>query len=137
MKPWPYSYIMIATHNQNKLKQFQDLFGEEFGLEVRGLNSLPQVPEIIEDQSTFEGNAQKKAQTIADWMEGPVVADDSGIVVPALNEEPDVYSARYAGPHATDQENNEKLIQQIRSTPVPERKAHFVCVMALAVPGKP
>lgn len=137
MEPWPFSYIMIATQNQNKLKQFQDLFGKEFDLEVRGLDSLPQVPEIVEDQSTFEGNAKKKANTIAEWIQGPVVADDSGIVVPALDGEPGVYSARYAGSHATDHENNEKLIQQIRSLPIHERKAQFVCVMALAVPGKP
>lgn len=134
MKTWPFDYILIATHNKNKLHQFQDLFQNEFSLTVQGLDSLPEVPEIVEDQQTFEGNAIKKAYTIAEQIKGPVIADDSGIVVPALDGEPGVYSARYAGEHATDQDNNVKLIEKIQSLPTEERAAKFVCVMALIVP---
>lgn len=136
MKHWPFTYIMIATHNQNKLDQFRDLFGQHFSLTVKGLGSIPEIPEIIEDQDTFEGNAIKKAQTIAELIKGPVIADDSGIVVPALGGEPGVYSARYAGEHATDEQNNAKLIERIRTLPMAKREAKYVCVMALAIPGQ-
>jgi XTP/dITP diphosphohydrolase len=137
MRLWPFPYIMLATHNEHKRQQLQDLLGAAFGLQVKSLAAMPSVPEIVEDQDTFSGNAIKKAQTIADLIQGPVVADDSGIVVPALGGEPGVYSARYAGEQATDAENNAKLISKIRTLPEVERAAKFVCVMALAVPGEP
>ncbi len=135
MKPWPFPYIVIATYNQNKWKQFQDLFGQEFAIEVKSLQDFPQqLPNIVEDQDTFEGNALKKAKTIAEAIQGPVIADDSGIVVPALGGAPGVYSARYAGEHATDEQNNHKLIEEIRSIPEQDRKAYYVCIMAFVVP---
>jgi XTP/dITP diphosphohydrolase len=133
---WPFSTIIIATANKNKQKQFVDLFSP-LGLEVKGLNDLQNVPEIIEDQPTFEGNAAKKAEIIAGWLGGPVISDDSGIVVPDLNGEPGVYSARYAGEHATDEENNQKLLQSIANQGLHEPSAYYVCVMAVAIPHQP
>lgn len=136
MRSWSYPYIVIATWNKNKLIQFRDLFGKEFSLEVKGLHDFQQVPNIIEDQDSFEGNAVKKAQTVAEAIQEPVIADDSGLVVPALDGAPGVYSARYAGENATDEQNNQKLINEIRSLPEHERKAYYVCVMAFVVPSQ-
>ena len=133
---WPFPTIMIATANKNKQKQFVDLFSP-LGLEVKGLNELENVPEIIEDQPTFEGNASKKAEIISDWLGGPVISDDSGIVVPDLGGEPGVYSARYAGEHATDEENNKKLLYSIANSGIYEPSAYYVCVMAVAIPDQP
>lgn len=134
MKPWPFPYIVIATYNQSKLRQFKDLFGQQFSLEVKGLQDFQQLPEIVEDQDTFEGNALKKAKTVAEAILGPVIADDSGIVVPALGGAPGVYSARYAGDNATDEQNNQKLMDEIRLLPEQDRKAYYVCTMAFVVP---
>mgnify|MGYP001306610497 CR=1 FL=1 len=136
MKPWPFPYIVIATYNKNKLIQFQDLFGQELSLAVKGLHDFDSLPEIVEDQDSFEGNAVKKARTVAEAIEGPVIADDSGLVVPALGGAPGVYSARYAGENATDEQNNQKLINEIRSLPEQERNAYYVCAMALVVPAQ-
>jgi XTP/dITP diphosphohydrolase len=135
-KQWPFPFVIIATKNRNKLAQFRDLFGKELGLEVKGLFDYPELPEIVEDQDTFEGNARKKAETICRVLGVPVVSDDSGLVVPALGGEPGVYSARYAGHGATDEKNNQKLLERIRGVPESERKGIYVCVMALSVPGE-
>ncbi|WP_131922959.1 XTP/dITP diphosphatase [Hazenella coriacea] len=138
MKPkWPFPYLIIATGNQNKLKQFADLFSQNLGLEVKGLKDFSDLPEIVEDRDTFEGNACKKAEVISKALQAPVISDDSGLVVPALQGEPGVYSARYAGPHSTDEQNNIKLIENIRPLPEAQRDAYYVCVMALALPDEP
>jgi XTP/dITP diphosphohydrolase len=134
---WPFPYIIIATGNRNKLEQFRELFLEHLHLDVKGLKDFQDLPGIVEDQDTFEGNAVKKAETISRHLNAPVVSDDSGLVVPALNGEPGVYSARYAGENATDEENNQKLLKQMESIPQKKRQAYYVCVMALAVPGEP
>ncbi|WP_028778933.1 XTP/dITP diphosphatase [Shimazuella kribbensis] len=133
---WPFSSIIIATANKHKHKQFVDLFSP-FGLQVKGLHDLNGVPEIIEDQPTFEGNAAKKAEIISDWLGGPVISDDSGVVVPDLGGEPGVYSARYAGVDATDEANNEKLLQEINHLELHHPPAYYVCVMAVAIPNQP
>lgn len=136
-KTWPFPYIIIATGNENKLKQFKDLFSQNLGLEVKGLKDFTDLPEIEEDQDTFEGNACKKAEVISKELQAPVISDDSGLVVPALNGEPGVYSARYAGAHATDEQNNLKLIENIKHLSESQRQGYYVCVMALAIPDEP
>lgn len=133
-KTWQYPYVLIASSNKNKLKEFRELFQQELGIEVKGLDEFPDAPEIIEDQDTFEGNAAKKSETISQWLGQPVLSDDSGLVVPVLNGAPGVYSARYAGVGSSDQQNYEKLLQELNKTPESERDAYFVCVMALSVP---
>jgi XTP/dITP diphosphohydrolase len=135
-KHWPFPFVIIATRNKNKLKQFADLFHKHLNLPVKGLEDFAELPEIIEDRETFEGNAAKKAETISQLLNAPVVSDDSGLVVPALGGEPGVYSARYAGPNATDEENNRKLLNRIESLPPQERQGYYVCAMSLAVPGE-
>jgi XTP/dITP diphosphohydrolase len=133
---WPFSTVIIATANEHKQKQFVDLFAP-FGLKVKGLNDLQNVPDIIEDQPTFEGNAAKKAETISEWLGGPVISDDSGVVVPDLGGDPGVYSARYAGKNATDEANNQKLLHELKKMAIHEPKAFYVCVMAVAIPHQP
>jgi XTP/dITP diphosphohydrolase len=135
-KRWVYPHITIATGNKNKLKQFAELFAKHLGLEVKGLADYPDMPEIVEDCDTFEGNAIKKAETISRMLNIPVVSDDSGLVVPALGGEPGVYSARYSGPGATDEQNNLKLLGKIQAIPPERREGFYVCAMALAVPGE-
>jgi XTP/dITP diphosphohydrolase len=136
MEDWLFSYVIIASKNKGKLKQFADLFGQHLHLGVKGLDDFANLPEIVEDQATFAGNARKKAETISHLLHVPVISDDSGLVVPALDGEPGIYSARYAGPHATDEQNMAKLIQKIRPLPMSARQAKYVCTLALAVPGE-
>ncbi|MFC7440791.1 XTP/dITP diphosphatase [Laceyella putida] len=135
-KDWPFPHIIIATKNKGKLKQFADLFQAHLQLGVKGLDEFPELPEIVEDQDTFEGNALKKAETIAEILQVPVISDDSGLVVPALHGAPGIYSARYAGEGATDDANNEKLLAKMREIPDEQRQCFYVCAMALAVPGE-
>jgi XTP/dITP diphosphohydrolase len=133
---WPFNAIVIATGNKHKQAQFVDLFAP-LGLTVKGLNDFSDVPDIEEDQPTFEGNAAKKAEMISQWLGGPVIADDSGLVVPALDGLPGVYSARYAGLPSNDAANNEKLLRELSRVGRKEPKAHYVCVMAIAIPEQP
>lgn len=135
-KRWPFSELIMATANQKKLEQFQDLLGDEFSLKVIGLEHFPQIPAIEEDQDSFIGNAKKKAETLSTLIQGPVIADDSGIVVPALNGKPGIYSARFAGPDASDAENNQKLLTEMSGLSADQRTAYYICVIALAIPGQ-
>lgn len=135
LKTWPYSSIVVATHNQNKLKQLKEYL-QPLGCKVEGLQDYPDCPEVIEDQDTFEGNACKKAEEISRYLGIPVLSDDSGMEVHALDGRPGVFSARYAGPDADDDQNNRKLLQELRDVSEADRQATFVCVMAFAAPGE-
>ncbi|HMQ11792.1 MAG TPA: RdgB/HAM1 family non-canonical purine NTP pyrophosphatase [Oligoflexia bacterium] len=125
--------ICIATQNQGKLKEFQYL-AEQFcpQLSFYSIKEATQepVPDVIENGSTFLENASIKAKAYARWLKRPCLSDDSGLMVEALAGEPGLYSARYAGPDATDAENNAKLLQEIKSKQLIEPKAKFVCVLA-------
>jgi len=124
--------IIIATKNRGKLKEFKDLFSNYFE-NIESLLDHESVPEIVEDGSTFEENALLKATTISSLFNKVVLADDSGLVVEALNGEPGIYSARYAGEGSTDDENTDKLLSKIK--PYKNRKAKFVSVIALVYPS--
>ena len=110
--------IVLASANKGKIAEFQKLMPND---EVVAFSELLGVLDIVEDKDTFKGNAIKKAQTIYDellkngYKEMIVISDDSGISVPALNNEPGVYSARYAGEGSTDKQNNEKLITKLNA----------------------
>jgi XTP/dITP diphosphohydrolase len=134
MKKWSFPNLVIATRNKNKLRQFADLFGKELHIDVKGLNDFYGLPEIIEDQDSFEGNALKKAEFVCNLLQIPVISDDSGLVVPALGGEPGIYSARYAGSDADDQQNIGRLLRKIKFISKGNRSAKYVCVMALAIP---
>lgn len=126
--------LIVATRNAGKLKEIGRLLADH-GIRVRGLAEFPEIPEIVEDGATFADNAIKKAQTVMLATGRPCLADDSGLVVAALDGEPGVYSARYAGPDADDAANNHKLLTALHDVPRDRRQAAFCCVMALCRPG--
>ncbi|MGB3225005.1 MAG: XTP/dITP diphosphatase [Desulforhopalus sp.] len=128
------SILVIATRNENKLREFREIL-KDLQVEIRSLNDFGPIPEAIEDGNTFDENAYKKAIHTAKVLGLPAIADDSGLVVEALNGEPGVYSARYAGEKATDDENCNKLLNSLKG--VDNRKAHFQCVLSIAVPSGP
>jgi XTP/dITP diphosphohydrolase len=124
--------LWCATGNAGKLREFRRAAADA-GIGVEGIPGFKQIPECVEDGVTFAENAILKARYYAPFAPGPVFADDSGLVVDALDGAPGVYSARYAGPHAADEENNRLLLQRLHS--VRNRRARFVCVIALVEGG--
>ncbi|WP_240414412.1 XTP/dITP diphosphatase [Paenibacillus periandrae] len=132
--------IIVATSNEGKVKEFAAMFADEH-IAIKSLRDFSGLPEIVEDGATFADNAYIKARTIALSLGVPVVADDSGLCVDVLNGEPGVYSARYAGEGATDEQNNSKLLQALLAQSVsasitahsPEYLSHarFVCALCL------
>ena len=125
--------LLVATGNAGKLKEIKALL-EGCNIEIVGLNDLDNPPEVVEDGLTFSENACKKAREMAAFSGLLTLADDSGLAVEVLNGAPGVYSARYAGVQGDDEANNQKLLQALEMVPEPERKAAFICVMALADP---
>jgi XTP/dITP diphosphohydrolase len=125
--------LLVATGNQGKLKEIRALLtGCE--IEIVGLDELSDPPEVIEDGDTFTANALKKATQMAAFSGLLTLADDSGLAVSALNGEPGVYSARYAGEQGDDAANNAKLLANMENVADEQRQAAFYCVMALAWP---
>jgi XTP/dITP diphosphohydrolase len=122
--------VYCATSNRGKLREFQ-LAAPDF--DVRPLPVSVPPPE--EHGSTFEENAREKALAYGAYVDGYLFADDSGLEVDALGGEPGVHSARYAGPNATDEENNALLLERLRG--IENRAARFVCAIALVKDGKP
>ncbi|WP_234340220.1 RdgB/HAM1 family non-canonical purine NTP pyrophosphatase [Gorillibacterium timonense] len=108
----PQKIILVATRNKGKVGEFTALFGE-LGYTVRSLLDYEELPDVVEDQDTFLGNALKKAREIAERLRISVLADDSGLEVDALDGEPGVYSARYAGEPCDDGANNDKLLREL------------------------
>lgn len=132
---WKWEKIVLASRNKHKIKELSTLFEREFALPVSGIDGYD-FPDVVEDGETFEANAIKKAKAVAKTVKLPVVADDSGLVVEALDGAPGVHSARYAGEHGNDAANNQKLLEQLRGVPEENRGAAFICVLAMVVPGK-
>jgi XTP/dITP diphosphohydrolase len=128
--------LLLATRNAHKTREFADLLGGEFP--VRDLSAEAETPVIEETGKTFAENAILKAVAISkQFPDLLVVADDSGLEVDALNSAPGVYSARYAGPGAKDQENIARLLSELRrSASQPPFAARFRCVLTLAQGGK-
>ncbi|RKD23856.1 non-canonical purine NTP pyrophosphatase, RdgB/HAM1 family [Ammoniphilus oxalaticus] len=127
--------IVLATRNKGKIEELNGMLSEH-GIVVKGLDDYPECPEIEEDGETFEQNAIKKAETVSKLLGLPALADDSGLEVDALDGQPGVYSARFAGLNATDRDNIEKLIALMSATPVDARQARFRCALAFAAPGQ-
>lgn len=123
--------FVLATRNKGKKKEFAELL-KKFGVTVKNLDDFGPIPEVEEDRDTFDGNAYKKSSTTARILGFPAIADDSGLVVEALTGAPGVMSARYAGKEATDQENLEKVLSDMKGKN--NRKAFFQCVISIAVP---
>lgn len=119
--------VVLATGNQGKVKEFSSLFAD-FKLRVVPQSEFA-VPEVAETGTTFVENAIIKARHAAKLSGLPAIADDSGLVVDALNGAPGIYSSRYAGSGATDADNINKLLAALKGTPTAQRSAHFLCVL--------
>lgn len=125
--------VVIATKNKGKAKDFEALFGP-LGYEVVTMFDVAPDLEIEETGTTFEENAILKAETLAQQLKTIVIADDSGLMVDALNGEPGVYSARYAGDH-DDEANMVKLLANLQGVEDEKRTARFCCALAIAGPS--
>jgi XTP/dITP diphosphohydrolase len=123
--------LVIATRNRGKTAEIRSLL-EGFPVEIRNLDDFGPIPPVVEDGDTFEENAFKKASFTSRVLGFPALADDSGLVVPALNGAPGVHSARYGGEGATDRDRYLKLLEEMKS--ITDRRAAFECVISIAVP---
>lgn len=124
--------ILLGSRNVHKLEEARAILAP-LGVRVALAVALPGVEET---GSTFLENAALKARTYADYLGAPVLADDSGLVVPALGGEPGIYSARYAGDEADPAANLRRLESRLREEGLGEPEAFFVCALALAIPGR-
>ena len=126
------SRLLVATTNAGKLTELRELLAP-LGFELVGLADLPAIPEAVEDGATFAENARAKALHYARAAELDTLADDSGLEVLALNGAPGVRSARFAGEHATDVDNNALLLERLAGQT--DRRARFVCALCLVERG--
>jgi XTP/dITP diphosphohydrolase len=126
--------LVLGTANRKKGIELAELFAP-IGLNVRTLADFPNAIQVEESGATFAENGDLKASRQAAHLRHWVLADDSGLVVDALGGAPGVISARFSGPHATDEGNNRLLLQKLGDLPIEQRTARFVCCMALADPS--
>ena len=126
--------IVIATRNKGKTAEISEML-KGFPVNIKNLDDFGPIPEIEEDGDTFDENAYKKASVTARILGIPALADDSGLLVEALEGAPGVHSARYAGENATDKQRGEKLLKEMKGKT--NRKAAFECVISIAVPSGP
>src|SRR5690625_2439311 len=128
--------ILIATKNDGKVSEFQQLFNG-YEIHVKSLVDLTEgLPNVKETGATFQENTALKAEIIAKRFQRTVLADDSGLVIDALDGKPGVFSARYAGEPTDDIRNYEKVLREMRGVTDEERTARFVCALAIASPNE-
>ncbi|WP_338750483.1 XTP/dITP diphosphatase [Bacillus sp. FJAT-52991] len=127
--------VIIATKNKGKAKEFAEMFAS-FGMNVKTLLDYPEYADVEETGETFEENAILKAEEICKLTGRLVIADDSGLMIDALDGRPGVYSARYAGEEKSDEANIQKVLEELRDVPSEKRTARFYCALAIAMPGK-
>ena len=126
--------LVIATRNPNKTAEIKGLLAD-YPIKIKSLDDFGPIPSVEEDGDTFDDNAYKKSSFTAKVLGMPALADDSGLVVEALDGAPGVFSARYAGASATDEQRYRKLLAEMKGKT--NRKAAFACVISIAVPGGP
>jgi len=126
--------IIVATQNKGKAKDFAAIF-QPYGYNVLTLHDVATDMDIEETGTTFEENAILKAQALAERLQMFVIADDSGLVIDALNGAPGVYSARYAGLEKSDEANMDKVLGELSQVDDHKRTARFCCAIALAGPN--
>jgi XTP/dITP diphosphohydrolase len=126
--------LVIASKNVHKIREFKEILNTLSGFDIRSLLDFPEYKPPDENGKSFEENAIQKALHAAKSLNKLVLADDSGLVVPALHGEPGVYSARYAGNNATDADNRKKLLSNMENLEERDRGAYFECCLALASP---
>jgi XTP/dITP diphosphohydrolase len=122
--------IVFASGNEGKVREIREML-EGVRIELVSLSNYAGVPEIVEDGKSFLENALKKAKIISEFTGETVLADDSGLQVEVLGGEPGIYSSRYAGEKATDEENNSALLAKLKNIPQEKRTAFFRCVLVL------
>jgi len=125
---------VIASRNVKKRREIEELLAPH-GIEVLSVADFPDVPEVVEDGSTFAENAAKKATQTARHLNRWVLGEDSGLMVDALGGAPGVYSARFSGEGATDEKNNAKLMAELANVPDEKRGAQYVCHAAISDPS--
>lgn len=124
--------VVVATKNKGKLKEIKEVL-KDFDFDVVSMEEVGVFDDIAETGETFEENATLKACHIQRLTDAMVIADDSGLEVDALHGAPGIYSARYAGEHANDLKNNQKLLEALKDVPDEDRTARFVCAVAVAI----
>jgi XTP/dITP diphosphohydrolase len=128
--------IFLASSNPGKLREYRELAGDA-SLDLELLPNFSAIPVFEETAPTFAENSAGKALYYSRFCkDGAVLADDSGLVVPALGGAPGVYSARYAGPNATDADRVRKLLNEMKDKSGQDRRARFVCVATVASQGR-
>jgi XTP/dITP diphosphohydrolase len=125
--------LIVATRNQGKVREIRNAL-KGLGFWIRGLTDFKDLPEVEEDGSSFIENGLKKARFYCRFLGKLTIADDSGLEVDALGGEPGIYSARYAGPRTSDQENRKKLLKVLDGIPISKRDAAFKCAIAMVSP---
>jgi len=129
MRKWP---LVLATYNKGKVLEIKQALQEFNQFEILSCADFVRVPEVVEDGKDFYANALKKALALASYTGKLTLADDSGLEVDALNGQPGVYSARFAGEEGNDSANNVKLLKMLEGIPAEKRTARFKCIMVLA-----
>ncbi|HEX9615475.1 MAG TPA: RdgB/HAM1 family non-canonical purine NTP pyrophosphatase [Bacteroidota bacterium] len=126
--------LVLATNNRHKIQEIKTLL-KELEIEILTTQDIPNLPPLVEDGSTFKDNALKKARTVHQYSKLPALADDSGLEVFYLNLRPGVLSARYAGERASDEQNNRKLLLELRGVAPRRRLAQFRSLIAFVANG--
>ena len=126
--------LVVATRNKGKIAEIKRLVSDLSQVELVFLDDFQNLPDIAETGKTFKENALIKAKEIASFTGHWALADDSGLVVDYLQGAPGVYSARFSGEKATDEQNNAKLLSLLKNVPWEKRQAKFVCVIAICNP---
>lgn len=134
--PAVFDRLVLATNNRHKVTEIQAILRRS-GLKVKvlTLEDFPKARPVVENKSTIEGNARKKAVEVARRTGVPALADDTGLFIDALRGKPGVYSARFAGPACSFQDNNAKVLRMMAKVTGARRRATFRCVAALALPS--
>lgn len=123
--------VVLASRNKHKAQEIKHIL-KGHGIKVLTLDLFPNTPEVVEDKKTIRENAIKKAKTIAKFTKKLTIADDSGLEVDYLDGAPGVYSARFAGKGCTYADNNNKLLKMLEGLLKKDRKARFLCAIAVA-----
>ncbi len=132
--------LYIASGNAHKVSELQNVF-RDFGFRVLGLKDISNYLSPEETENSFQGNALLKAQSLQNHFRAQqqdipyILADDSGLACDDLDGAPGIYSARFAGPNATDSQNNAKLIATLKALPAPTLQAKYICALAWLLPS--
>lgn len=130
----PYPVIVLASRNQKKAGEISELLSP-YRISVQSVTEFPDAFEVVEDGNTFGENAAKKASETAIAISQWTIGEDSGLAIDALKGAPGIYSARFSGDEATDEQNNAKMIQELKEVPLEKRTAAYFCNVALSNPA--